>query len=78
MTVHISIVKSTKKDSKCCMCGKVIPKGSKSISAFGYDYDNERINERVHAIKDCYEEWFGNIDMVEPSDFPELMEIKNV
>ena len=76
MNVTTTITKKTSKEHQCCMCGKSIEKGSKCITAFGYDYDNERVNERVHAKKECYEEWFGNIDGVEASDFPELQEVK--
>jgi len=70
--IQITIVKKTRKESKCCMCDKVIPLGSKCISAYGFDDYNEKINEKVHPDKECYKEWFDNIDMVEPEDYPEL------
>ena len=73
MTIQVVVVKKTRKEKVCCMCGKTIPIGSECISAFGYDYDNDRINEKVHCKKECYEEWFGNIDGIEPKDFPQLV-----
>lgn len=71
--INIKIVKKSKKDSTCCMCGKPILAGSKCISAFGYDYDNLRVNEKVHVDKKCYVDWFTGIDMAEPEDYPELI-----
>jgi len=72
--IHTSIIKSTQKEYRCGFCPEPIPKGSMCISAFGYDYDDEQVNERIHIKPKCYEEWVNQIDMLEPEDIKKMIE----
>lgn len=71
--ISITITKKTKKAHKCCMCGKLIEKNSMCISAYGFDFDNIRVNEKLHPRPECYEEWIDNIELMDKNDIAELI-----
>lgn len=63
----------TRKSYKCSMCGKLIEKNSMCISAYGFDYDNLRVNEKIHPDPKCYDEWIENIDLMDRSDIDDMI-----
>lgn len=72
--INITITRKTRKPHKCCMCGFLIKKNSMCISAYGFDYDNFKINEKIHPDPKCYDEWIGNIDLMDKNDINIMIE----
>lgn len=71
--INIKIVKKAKKQFRCGFCPEPIKIGDPCISAFGFDYDMERINERIHIKPECYQEWVSGIDMIDDGDIARMI-----
>ena len=71
--VDIKITIKTKKSHKCSMCGGLIEKNSMCISAYGFDYDNQRLNEKIHPDPKCYDQWIDNFDIITKSDIDKMI-----
>ncbi len=73
--IDITITKKSRKTYRCSQCTNYIRKGIMCINAFGVDYDNFLVIEHVHADPKCFLDWFDNIELVEYTDYPELVEV---
>ena len=67
--ITLLVVKQTRKEHDCVICGKAIPKGSACLTGHGTDHDEMWVNDHIHGYPEkCFIEYLEMMDMIDACD----------